>query len=60
MLAPLSKEDAKKLGWRAFSRLILSAAAAIGTGIGEYAVEALFGKDTEDDDETDEPTEPSK
>lgn len=59
MLAPLSKDEAKKLGWRALSRLLLSAAAAVGTGIGEYIVEALFGKDT-DDGEDDEPEEPSK
>ncbi len=41
----------RKLAWGAVSKFVVSAAAAVGTKLGERAVEWLFGTDDEDDDE---------
>lgn len=55
MLAPtpmtIAPERWRKLGWSAFSRLVIAAATAVGTKIGERVIDALLGDDERDDDE---------
>lgn len=41
----------RKLAWSAFAKLVVSAAAAVGTKFGEKAVEWVLGEDEDDDDE---------
>ncbi len=51
MLAPMSDESRdwfRRLGRNVLSKMILSAAAAVGAKLGERLVEALFDEDTDD------------
>lgn len=57
MLAPMVDtqvhERWRKLGWSALSKLVVAAAAAIGTKIGEKVVDAIVGEKPPPDDEDD-------
>jgi phosphoribosyl-ATP pyrophosphohydrolase len=44
----------KRLAWSAFAKLVVSAAAAVGTKFGERAVEWVLGEDEDDDEEPSE------
>jgi hypothetical protein len=44
----------KRLAWSAFAKLVVSAAAAVGTKFGERVVEWVLGDDEDDEEEAPE------
>ena len=55
-LSPDAREWLRKLGRDALAKLVVAAATAVGTKLGEAAVEALLRRaPDEDDGDTDEP-----
>jgi phosphoribosyl-ATP pyrophosphohydrolase len=48
------KTRLRRLAWSAFAKLVVSAAAAVGTKFGEKAVEWVLGDDEDDDEEPSE------
>lgn len=46
-----SRKQLRKLGWELVRRSLLSVAAAVGTKVGEALVDAVLGRDEEEDED---------